>query len=313
MRTLRRLVLAASFVGLTASAGFAQQGQITTGGGQTTGSIGGTGGLAGGGQAGQLGGSSLGGISLQTMQTAPTISAPTATTGGSGSADPIFGGYYANPYYQGMLANATASPGGFGTALGGNSVSGSTGGASGGGVGMRTTNTAARTGASAYGTTGTAGRTGTTATAGRTGTTGAAGALGGRGGVNNLSANQAAVVVPLTVQITYPAVPQFQTPRMAAPQVQTDVSGMIARSALSNPAGVQATVDAANTVTLRGNVADAAEARLVEGMVRLTPGVVGIRNELTFPVASAPTFPVVPGTTFLTPVPGGGAPVFPRP
>ena len=55
--------------------------------------------------------------------------------------------------------------------------------------------------------------------------------------------------------------------------------------------------------------------RLVEGMVRLTPGVVGIRNELTFPVTAAIPTPGSPATTFRTPPSASSLPssVFPRP
>ena len=60
---------------------------------------------------------------------------------------------------------------------------------------------------------------------------------------------------------------------------------MVQRSlgTLSNPAGVQVLTTPDNNVVLRGTVRDAREARLVEGMVRLTPGVAYIKNELTFP------------------------------
>jgi osmotically-inducible protein OsmY len=89
-------------------------------------------------------------------------------------------------------------------------------------------------------------------------------------------------VVPLQVQLTYAAVPRFAAPPVAtAPQLETQITGLLARStAVSNPAGVQVITAANNDVTLRGTVKDIDEARLIEGLVRLTPGVRFITNEL---------------------------------
>ena len=50
-------------------------------------------------------------------------------------------------------------------------------------------------------------------------------------------------------------------------------------NAIANPAGIQVAVDG-HTVTLRGTVANEDEARLVVGMVRLTPGVRVVKSEL---------------------------------
>jgi osmotically-inducible protein OsmY len=88
----------------------------------------------------------------------------------------------------------------------------------------------------------------------------------------------------MQVDLAYAAVPRFQAPAIAAPQLQADLSGMLARStgAIANPAGVQV-FTAGGTVTLRGTVRDVEEARLVEGMVRMTPGVQAVQNELQFP------------------------------
>jgi osmotically-inducible protein OsmY len=47
---------------------------------------------------------------------------------------------------------------------------------------------------------------------------------------------------------------------------------------------VQILSDINNNVTLRGSVKNEDEARLIEGVVRLTPGVGQIRNELLFPI-----------------------------
>lgn len=293
MRHLHRFLCAAALAGMSSPVGLAQQGTvITTPGGQSTGNLSGTGGLTGGapgqlggtggaggtgGGQGGLGGSQLGGTALQTMQAAPSIAPPTGTAGGS-VADPIFGAFYANPYYQGLYQNATGGPGGFGVPL--LNTTGSVGTGLGSGIGMRTTSTGVRTGTTGLG--------GTTARTGATGV-GGLGRTGGVGGLGN-TATQSGVIVPLPVQITYPAIARFPTQPVAAPQLQADLSGMLARStaAIANPAGVQVIPDVRNNVLLRGTVRDADEARLVEGMVRLTPGVGFIKNELTFPTTSFP-------------------------
>jgi len=275
---LNRLMCATVFVGLTASSGFAQQGSVTTGGGNSLGSLTGTGGLAGGlggggggGGGGGAGGgaNSLGGTALQTMQPAPQLGPPTGQNNSSLDTSNFLSGYYANPYYQGLItAQTNQGPGGFGSPLSGTGSLGGTGGA-------RGTSRPAGGGATTARTTG--------ATGGLAG-----GRTGGAGGGLGMAANNSyGVVIPLPVQITYAAVADFNSPPVVAPQLQSDLSGMINRSlgAIANPAGVQVVLGAGNNVLLRGTVQNAREARLVEGMVRLTPGVGFIKNELSFPVA----------------------------
>ena len=64
--------------------------------------------------------------------------------------------------------------------------------------------------------------------------------------------------------------------------VESDLRLMIdGMSGIANPKGVQIITDADNNVTLRGSVKDSDEARFVEGLVRITPGVREITNELT--------------------------------
>ena len=66
--------------------------------------------------------------------------------------------------------------------------------------------------------------------------------------------------------------------------MQTELRGMLNRSTMiSNPAGVQLAMADGGTVVLRGAVRNQDEARTVEGMIRLTPGVRAIKNELTYP------------------------------
>jgi hypothetical protein len=276
MRYLKRLAWAAVVIGVTAATGSAQQGSVITSGGQTVGgnlntnNLGGItgnqggGGLGGGGQGGGgqggLGGSQLQGTQLQGMEAAPDISAPTGTTGGTGAASSnIFGAYYANPYFSGTWANSKsgAAPGGFGAAM--YPSTGGTGGTGGrGGLGSQR------------------------------GGQGGLGGLGGQAGRQNGTNNNYGTIVPMPVQIAYAAVPgpEFRIAPMAAPQVQADVSGMFSRAVTTVPgaANVQVITNG-NEVTLRGIVRDVEEARLIEGMTRLTPGVGRINNELTFPIS----------------------------
>jgi BON domain len=269
MRYLKRLIWAGVFAGafgLTAAPAAAQQGNVITGtGGQTLGGSltgsGGLGGLGGGGigtgstGTGGLGGmgngsaGSFSGTTLTGLPAPPKLNSPsTYATGNSGTAissSNSFASTFANPMWQGRAgAQADQNPGGFGQTL------------------------YTSTGTGAGGRTGTGG-------IGRTGGIG-----GGYGGGLGGSMNDGTVVA-LPVQISYPAVIRFPVTPVAAPQLQTDLSGIIGRSGIANPAGVQVTVEG-STVTLRGTVRDEEEARLVIGMVRLTPGIRGLKNELTF-------------------------------
>ena len=91
-------------------------------------------------------------------------------------------------------------------------------------------------------------------------------------------------IVALPRQIAYPAVARFTAPLPTTTAVQADLRGMLDRStAIANPAGVQVAMGTDGAVVLRGAVRDEDEARTVEGMVRLTPGVRAVKNELTFP------------------------------
>lgn len=128
------------------------------------------------------------------------------------------------------------------------------------------------------------GTTSTTTTGG--GRTGATGTAGRTGGLNSNAANQSGILIPLPVQLAYSAQVQFPTPKVATPRLQADLRGIIDAGGLASPAGVQIVADANNNVTLRGTVKDDDEKRLAEGLVRLTPGVGTITNELTYPVAS---------------------------
>jgi hypothetical protein len=89
-----------------------------------------------------------------------------------------------------------------------------------------------------------------------------------------------------TSTVGTPRAPSYVTGlgfRVAPPppeRLQGELRDMIARSTrLSTKEKVRVEMDG-ETVVLQGSVADEAERRLVEGMVRLTPGVREVRNEL---------------------------------
>jgi hypothetical protein len=105
---------------------------------------------------------------------------------------------------------------------------------------------------------------------------------GGAGG-GTFATDPGGQIVQLPRQIAYTAQLKFTPPTVPAPRLQADLRGLIDRAGLTVPVGsVQVQVDG-NAVLLRGAVRDSDEARLVEGLVRLTPGVSRITNELSFP------------------------------
>lgn len=117
----------------------------------------------------------------------------------------------------------------------------------------------------------------------RGGTT-ARGAAGARTNTNN----QSGIIIPLQVQMAYTAEMRFAAAPIAPAALTADLRGALdGTSLLSNAKGVQIDLDAGNNVTLRGTVADDDERRLAEGLVRVTPGVRGIKNELIVTKATA--------------------------
>ena len=203
-----------------------------------------------------------------------TITGTTSTaTGGGVDRSNFLGGTYSNPYYQGLFSNATGAPGQFGQALYGTT----------GGSASTTTGTRSASGNTSRTTTaGGANPLGTSAsqTGGRQTTAGQFQGGGQLGGANSQFGGQ---IVPLPRNIAYSAVLRFPAPAVAPAQRLADVQAVLARSSMmTNPAGVTVVQDGTAFV-LRGAVASEDEARLAEGMVRLTPGVRDVRNELTFP------------------------------
>lgn len=263
MRYLNKLIWSALIATSTALPALAQApGGGAAGGGLSGGGAAGGAGLggsagAGGSMGGSLGGSSSNsGASLTSLSQTPQITAPTASggnTGNSVSTSNFFAPYYANPYYQGILSNSTSnnnSPGGFGTPL--FNSSGSTGG---GNIGY----------------------------AGSGGTTGSTGVRGTTGGKGTTSTNTTGIIIPLPVQISYGAVADFPVAHATPTQLQAEIVGMLRRSKeLSTYSSIQISTEG-STVTLKGAARDRREARLIESMVRMTPGVRNVKNELTFP------------------------------
>jgi hypothetical protein len=254
MRYLKKLIWAALIAAATSTPVLAQ-GASGAPGGMAGGAPGGT----AGGTAGGTGGTSNTSTALSTIGGTPLINAPTNLGGNSGntavSTSNFFSPFFGNPYYQGILNNASNSsdpPGGFGATLFGTSGSGGTGG---GQIGF----------------------------AGTAGSTAGRGATGGRGGTSSTNSNNSGVVIPLPTQISYAAVPQFKINPVSAFQLQSEVIRMLRVSKeVSYPATVLVSTEG-NTVTIRGNAKDRDEARTIEGMIRMTPGVRAVKNELSYP------------------------------
>ncbi len=261
MRSLKKLALAVA-LGVAAAGPAAAQstpatGTVTTTSAGTTSTTstasGGTlSGIGGGtGSATALGDSSL---------TTPAINAQVGagTTPSSISASNVFGSSYNNPYFQGTTTNLKGTPGGFGTALYGATGGVATTNATGNTINARSGNAAITTG-------------------GRT--QGGGQQAGGQQAGGNAS-NQSGIVIALPRQISYTATLSFKSPVATLPQMATDLRATLDRSTmLANPRGVALAMDG-GVVVLSGRVASDDELRLVEGMVRLTPGVRDVRNEL---------------------------------
>lgn len=278
MRYMNRLLGTAMALGFASTPAFAQMGSIVSGGGASSGVISGSpGGTVG--SPGSSGGSGMGaggnsaspGSDISSALSGQSgITAPGANGGSASSvisASNWLGAYYGNPYYQGIPSNSSSiyskgvGPGGFGSVLYG----------SGGGMGGGSIGSAA--GSVVGGTSG--GRTAIGGAGGR-------GGLGGRGGAGG-GADPGGILVQLPIQITHPAIARFPVTPVATSQLQNDIAGMITRSnEIANPAGVSVTVNQ-GIVTLTGTVRDIEEARTIAGMIRLTPGVRRVQNELTFP------------------------------
>ena len=283
MRNLQGILWAGALSAFLVGSASAQTTGTTTTGttGTTTGSTTGT----TGGATGTNPGAAAAAAAQQALQ-APVIAAPSASTASSSvlNASNVFGRYYNNPYYQGRAGvstgNSTASntPGGFGAALYGTTGAGSSN--TGSGSNTRTGGTTGATAgtASAFGgsTSGFGGNTG--ATAGR------AGQQSGFGSTTNANSNQQNNGLSTGRQIAYTATLKFAAPSVTAPQMQIDLRGMLdTSSGIADAKAVSVTAAEGGLIVLKGNAKDEDEAKLIEGMIRLTPGVRNVQNELKFP------------------------------
>jgi hypothetical protein len=248
---------------------YAQMSTGTTGGRSTgSGSYGsGTGTSLGGGSSSSSFGfnsSSFGlgstGTGTGTSNTSPFGSS--AGAGGSTSgygATSLFGPYLANPMAAGVPGTATSTSKTFGQPLFNVSSSGvyntnTTGGGRGNTLGGAL---GGRAGSMNYG----AGATGNINRAGSTSTMNAA---------VPFRSNAA----PYTTRIAFVVTPPSRE------ELRSDLARVIAQSAdLPSRSGISVQMEG-NTVVLQGQVSTNEERRVVESLVRLTPGVQGVRNEL---------------------------------
>jgi hypothetical protein len=106
---------------------------------------------------------------------------------------------------------------------------------------------------------------------------GGAGFMGGSAGGygSTASASTAARRLP-----TYSAILGFSNANPVSGGLESNLQQMVSQSAaLPSNRSIQIAMDG-STIVLRGWTADDNERRLAEGMVRLTPGVHDVRNEL---------------------------------
>ena len=282
----------------TGSSGTGSSSGFTGGGGI----FGGTGGATGGagGARGGLGGGATGGI------------AAGATGTGQYGATSFLGQHFANPIAMGVRSissnSATASTGSIGqpvitnyrSLVFGQPVYNNTGGTASVGTGIGGAGLGTTTGAGALGTTGGINRGGTTGTFG-TGTAfggnrAQGGALGGAIGGNlggnlgglgqgGLLGQQGGVVGASTVGIRrapqYYTEPVFDMPtRAPVGTIREDLQRSLTESTMLRSGSQISVIAQGESVVLRGRVANDREKRVAEAMVRMTPGVREVVNEL---------------------------------
>jgi len=247
-----------------------------TGGGATggggTGGTGGAGGLSGGGGAGGgtggggtggTGGQGGGGTGGQGGTGARAGAGASGSAGGSGSdATNFLSTTYSNPLFMGrpnQVLNFGANSGADAASLSGGTT---TNNQPPGGFGQPSFGTS--TSATA--------RTGGTAT-----TSSGLGRTGGAGGLVSFTPSTQASAS----RIAYTASLKFPVRSLPPSTLQSDLRDMLDRSSTIKNAGkIVVLVDPERNVVIKGKVADDDERRLIMGMLRLTPGVREIQNEL---------------------------------
>ena len=225
----------------------------TTSGGGVGGGISGGGGAGGGtrtgaGGIGGTGGGGLGGTS----------------TGGSDQSN-FLSKTYSNPLYMGRYS-ATSTTGigaGAGTSTGTSSTTAANTNLNGiGGFGQPSLG--ASTGGAAGGRLG--GTAGVSTNAGR----------GGQSGLNSGQNNQSQAAT----RIAYSATLKFAASPKPTAEVELALREVLQRSSgLSNPGAIDVSI-VDKTVTIRGKVANDDERTLAEGLIRLSPGVREVKNQL---------------------------------
>lgn len=177
----------------------------------------------------------------------------------------LFSRFYVNPYALGINTANNARPTTFGTPIyaslyPGTQTTTGVGGAAGrtgagGGVGV---------------TPGVTGTVGTTRVGGGAG--GITGGIGGLGGTGTTTGFRPPAAYTTAIGFKYnPTTPT---------QRQLDLQAVLARSSTLASRNINVDVDG-NVVILRGQVTDPADRRLAENLLRLTPGVRVVRNEVT--------------------------------
>jgi hypothetical protein len=204
------------------------------------------------------GGSMLGTTSLGTSGFGTGIG---TATGGVSRMNP-FASYFANPMAAG-LPNNTGRAAAFGQPLYG-TTTGTTGYGTGGLNSMMS------------------GRLGTTGLGGGLATP-SVGMVGGGGmglGMSSTAGNGRAP--------TYTATVDFNFPVVTSGTLITELQGVLDRSSTLSPGRRIQVVTQGPFVVLRGTVANEHDRTLAENLVRLTPGVHEVRNELTSPDMQPP-------------------------
>jgi hypothetical protein len=232
--------------------------------------MGGGGGGGYGGGGGGAGGMGAGGGILGSGGSSPFSNVAGAGSGG-GSSTAIdktnaFGPSFSNPLYMGR-PNQTLS------ITSSNSGSSSSGSGSGSSTALTTTNVLQGVGGFGSPSFGTSSGTATTTS-------------GSRGGATGMSSGKSTTysgATPMPTRLSYSATVKFATKPIAANEMQAELSGIINRSSsIKNPAAIQVVIED-QTIVLRGKVADDDERRLTENMIRMTPRVREVRNELQVP------------------------------
>lgn len=107
--------------------------------------------------------------------------------------------------------------------------------------------------------------------------------FGQTGLFGGMQQQQQGVLAQQARAVSYSVAYRNPAPRPTPTQITSDLRGTIDRSSyLTNPRAIDVNHDG-QVVTLRGTVKDEEEARTAEGIVRLTPGVRAVKNELTWP------------------------------